>query len=58
MGRQDPDFPDPQAEAGWIAGRLSAEVLLVDDAAHYPHAQRPDVVVPAVRDFLAAAARA
>ncbi|SDQ08736.1 alpha/beta fold hydrolase [Quadrisphaera sp. DSM 44207] len=54
VGAADPDFPDPRAEASWIAGRVSGRVVLVDDAGHYPHAQRPDVVVPAVRDFLAA----
>lgn len=54
MGAQDPDFPDPRAEADWVAGHLSGEVVVVEDAGHYPHAQRPDVVVPAVRDFLAA----
>lgn len=51
MGELDPDFPDPKAEADWIAGRLSAAVVMVPDAGHYPHSQRPDVVVPALLDF-------
>jgi len=53
MGRLDPDFPDPAAEAGWIAEVTGGEVLLVDEAGHYPQSQRPDVVGPAVVDFLA-----
>ncbi len=44
MGRLDPDFPDPAAEARWIADQLDGETLLVEDAGHYPHAQRPDLV--------------
>ncbi len=51
MGDLDPDFPDPEAEARWIAGTLGGEVLMVPEAGHYPHAQRPDLVGPAVVDF-------
>lgn len=29
MGGQDPDFPDPTAEADWIARTLHAEVVTV-----------------------------
>jgi pimeloyl-ACP methyl ester carboxylesterase len=54
MGDSDPDFPDPAAEARWIAERLSAELLLVPGAGHYPHADSADVVTPAVVDFLRA----
>lgn len=57
MGTQDPDFPDPRAEAEWIAATTHGRVLMVDDAAHYPHTQRPDVVVPALVDFLTEASR-
>ena len=53
MGTQDPDFPDPAAEAAWIATKLPATIVMVDEAGHYPHAQRPDVVAPAVTEFLA-----
>lgn len=53
MGALDPDFRDPGAEAAWVAQQLSGAVVLVEDAGHYPHAQRPDVVAPAVVDFLA-----
>lgn len=59
MGDRDPDFPDAGAEARWIAKQLSADVLLVPDAGHYPHSQRPDVVAPAIEAFAkAVAARA
>lgn len=58
MGAEDPDFPDPAAEAAFTAERLGgpARVVMVDGAGHYPHAERPDVVSPAVLDLLAAAA--
>jgi pimeloyl-ACP methyl ester carboxylesterase len=52
MGTADPDFPDPSAEARFIADRLGSEVLLVHGAGHYPHAERPDVVAPEVLRFL------
>jgi pimeloyl-ACP methyl ester carboxylesterase len=52
VGELDPDFRDPAAEAGWLES-LGAEVMLVPEAGHYPHAQRPDVVVPTTLDFLA-----
>ncbi|WP_226654455.1 alpha/beta fold hydrolase [Leifsonia sp. LS1] len=51
VGELDPDFPDASAEADWIES-LGAEVVRVADAAHYPHAQRPDVTVPATLAFL------
>lgn len=51
MGAQDPDFPDPEAEARWIAETLDGDVEMVPEAGHYPHAQRPDLVGPAVVDF-------
>ncbi|MGZ4590363.1 MAG: alpha/beta fold hydrolase, partial [Actinomycetes bacterium] len=51
MGALDPDFTDPAAEAAWIRDRIGAEVLMVPEAAHYPHAQRPDLVSPAVVAF-------
>jgi pimeloyl-ACP methyl ester carboxylesterase len=53
MGCKDPDFPDPQAEADWIAAALKAEVVMVPDAGHYPQSQRADVVTPAIVRFLA-----
>jgi pimeloyl-ACP methyl ester carboxylesterase len=53
MGEQDPDFPDPRAEADWIAGVLHAEVVMVPEAGHYPQSQRPDVTTDAILGFLA-----
>ena len=55
MGELDPDFPRPADEAAWIAEQTRGEVVLVADAGHYPHSQRPDVVNPAVLQFLAKA---
>jgi pimeloyl-ACP methyl ester carboxylesterase len=53
MGEQDPDFPDPRAEADWIAQALGAEVVMVPEAAHYPQSQRPDITTDAILRFLA-----
>jgi pimeloyl-ACP methyl ester carboxylesterase len=52
MGDQDPDFPDPAAEAGWIAAALSGEVVMVPDAGHYPQSQQPEITARAVVAFL------
>ena len=52
MGDLDPDFDDPAAEASWIAGALSAEVVMVADAGHYPHSQQPGTVSDAIVAFL------
>lgn len=53
MGERDPDFPDPAAEARLIADRLRGRVLMVPNAGHYPQAEYPEVVTPAVVEFLA-----
>jgi pimeloyl-ACP methyl ester carboxylesterase len=52
MGGRDPDFPDPAAEADWIAERIGSRVLLVPEAGHYPHAEYPEVVGPSIVEFL------
>ena len=52
MGTKDADFPDPPAEAEWAANRLGAQLLLVQDAGHYPHTEMPEQVGPAVASFL------
>ncbi len=52
MGDADPDFADPGAEAAWIAERLGAESLIVPEAGHYPHAEYPEIVSPAIVAFL------
>lgn len=56
MGEKDPDFPDPRAEADWIAAALSGRAVMVPDAAHYPHAQQPGATAAALVDFLATVA--
>jgi pimeloyl-ACP methyl ester carboxylesterase len=48
MGTDDPDFPDPVAEARQIADILDADLLLPDGSGHYPQADQPDAVAPAV----------
>ncbi|MFC4531332.1 alpha/beta fold hydrolase [Sphaerisporangium dianthi] len=55
MGTRDRDFADPAAEARAIAGRLGgpAEVLLVEGAGHYPHAEMPQVTAAAIVGALA-----
>ncbi len=52
FGTRDPDFPDPRAEADWIAGRMGGEVVMVDGAGHYPHAEMPDETASAILPFL------
>jgi len=52
MGEKDPDFPDPAAEAALLAGKLGCEVLLVPEAGHYPQAEYPEIVTPAIAAFL------
>ncbi len=52
MGEQDPDFPDPRAEADWIARALRGQVVMVPEAGHYPQSQRPDITTGAVLHFL------
>jgi pimeloyl-ACP methyl ester carboxylesterase len=53
IGDHDPDFRSPADELSWGATALGADAVLVADAGHYPHAQRPDVVAPAVLSLLA-----
>lgn len=53
MGTKDPDWPDPEAEARFIAEALSAELVLVEGAGHYPQTEMPEQVTPAIVDFLA-----
>ena len=54
MGDHDPDFPDPTIEARWITDTLRGELLMVPDAGHHPHSQRPDLVGPAGNNLRAA----
>ncbi len=52
MGSNDPDFRDPEAEANLVTTRLDAELLMVESAGHYPHAEFPDLVGARVLAFL------
>jgi pimeloyl-ACP methyl ester carboxylesterase len=52
MGERDPDFPDPAGEAELVARRLNGDLLMVPDAGHYPQAEYPEMVTPAVVEFL------
>jgi pimeloyl-ACP methyl ester carboxylesterase len=52
MGTADPDFPDAEKEARELADLLKGGVLLVADSGHYPHADNPDKVAPAIMDLV------
>ena len=52
MGDQDRDFPDPRAEAAWVAEALRGEYRMVAGAGHYPMAEQPQVVLDAMLAFL------
>ena len=53
MGSRDPDFPDAQAEAQWLATQLHADSLMIDGAGHYPHTEMPERVAPELLSFIA-----
>jgi pimeloyl-ACP methyl ester carboxylesterase len=57
MGEQDPDFPDPRAEAAWIAHALNGDIVIVADAGHYPQSQQPELTADAVLLFLETVSR-
>ncbi len=52
MGTADPDFPDPTAEANELGDILNAEVLLTEGSGHYPQADNPEKVAPAVIELV------
>ncbi len=52
MGERDPDFPDPRAEAEWVAATVGGTAVMVPDAGHYPQSQQPELVTSAVLSFL------
>ncbi len=52
MGTRDSDFDNPAAEADWVATHLHGKKLMVDGSGHYPHVEYPDVVAPAVINFM------
>ncbi|NYE95381.1 pimeloyl-ACP methyl ester carboxylesterase [Psychromicrobium silvestre] len=51
IGQSDPDFSDPAAESAWMKG-LGLRAELVPESGHYPHLQRPELVLPATVEFL------
>lgn len=52
MGGRDRDFKDPAAEAALVAQRLHGETVTVLGAGHYPQAEYPEIVGPAIAGFL------
>lgn len=52
MGARDRDFPDPEAEAAWVAGALRGEYRMIPGAGHYPMAEQPAVTLAAILPFL------
>jgi pimeloyl-ACP methyl ester carboxylesterase len=57
-GSLDPDWADPRAEGEKIIADLPAglgELVVIDGAGHYPHAQTPDQVLALTLPFLAQA---
>jgi pimeloyl-ACP methyl ester carboxylesterase len=52
MGDSDPDFPDPKAEADWIAAAIHGSAVIVPQAGHYPQSQQPEATTDAVIAFL------
>jgi pimeloyl-ACP methyl ester carboxylesterase len=52
MGEKDPDFPEPKAEADWIAETLRGEAVMVPEAGHYPQSQQPEITADVVLHFL------
>jgi pimeloyl-ACP methyl ester carboxylesterase len=55
IGDRDPDWPDPVAEARFVAETLRGELLVVPGGGHYPMAEYPELVNPAVVAFAAKA---
>ena len=52
IGSVDPDYKDPAAALAGACVALGGQTLLVDDAAHYPHLARPELVTPSVLGFV------
>ena len=52
MGDRDRDFPDPEAEARWIADAVRGEVRMIAGAGHYPMGEQPEYVLAALEHFM------
>ncbi len=57
MGTKDPDFPDPVAEAKFIAAQTGGQLALIEGGGHYPQTELPGQTTPVILDFLSRAAR-
>lgn len=51
-GDKDPDFPDPAKEAREVAELLRGKPVIIKDAGHYPHVEKPEPVAAAILPFL------
>ncbi|MDT0328884.1 alpha/beta fold hydrolase [Nocardiopsis lambiniae] len=51
-GELDPDWKDPAAEAAWVGSVVGGRVVMVPDCGHYPQSQRPDLVVPVLKELI------
>ncbi len=52
MGTKDPDFPSPEEEARWLAGKLNAAYSMIEGAGHYPHVEMLDASGPLLVSWL------
>ena len=52
MGEKDPDYPDPAAEAEWIAAQTDGVVVLLPNFGHYPQAEAPQETADALTNWL------
>ncbi|EON97643.1 putative alpha beta hydrolase fold protein [Phaeoacremonium minimum UCRPA7] len=53
IGDADPDWTDPLAEAKWVASNFTdVDTVTVQGAGHAPQYERPEIVSPAVLEFL------
>ncbi len=52
MGSKDPDFKQPEAEARWVADRVSGTYTMLAGAGHYPQAELPEQFAPLLISFL------
>lgn len=57
MGSKDKDFPDPEAEARWVADALRGRHVMIPGAGHYVMGEQPEVTLNAVLPFLAEVTR-
>lgn len=53
MGDQDRDFPDPEAEARWVAEALSGQHHMITQTGHYPMLEDPGAVLEVLLPFVA-----